>query len=398
MNTAYKLHGIHRHYEWGGQSFIPQLMHIDNAIGKPFAEYWMGAHPSAPAMVETREGAIALDKMILENTVQFLGAKTADRFGSLPYLFKILDVENMLSIQVHPSKENAEKGFLKEQLAGIPIDAPHRNYKDQNHKPEVMVALSDFWLLHGFMPALSIKERLTSLPPLQSLLPIFEQEDYAGLYSHFMRLDQLAADAILKPLMEIAVQEVAVGKVDKAHPHWWANRYYGGVVPASNIDKGILSIYILNIVNIPKYQGVFQGAGLLHAYLEGQNIELMANSDNVLRGGLTPKHIDIEELLQHIQFEATYPSILKGDHIASNELQFPCPVPDFGLTKIQLTLGETYTNETNSFEQFLVMQGAANINGIDLKPGELAGVKAGASFQIQQSGSEMAVLFKSFVP
>ena len=398
MNTAYKLHGIHRHYEWGGKSFIPQLMHIDNAIGKPFAEYWMGTHPSAPAMVETREGAIALDKMILENTVQFLGAKTADRFGSLPYLFKILDVENMLSIQVHPSKENAEKGFLKEQLAGIPIDAPNRNYKDQNHKPEVMVALSDFWLLHGFMPALSIKERLTSLPPLQSLLPIFEQEDYAGLYSHFMRLDQLAADAILKPLMEIAVQEVAVGKVDKAHPHWWANRYYGGVVPASNIDKGILSIYILNIVNIPKYQGVFQGAGLLHAYLEGQNIELMANSDNVLRGGLTPKHIDIEELLQHIQFEATYPSILKGDHIASNELQFPCPVPDFGLTKIQLTLGETYTNETNSFEQFLVMQGAANINGIDLKPGELAGVKAGASYQIQQSGSEMAVLFKSFVP
>ena len=398
MNTAYKLHGIHRHYEWGGQSFIPQLMHIDNAIGKPFAEYWMGAHPSAPAMVATAEGAKALDQMIQENKLEFLGASIADRFGSLPYLFKILDVKKMLSIQVHPSKENAEKGFLKEQLAGIAIDAPHRNYKDQNHKPEVMVALSDFWLLHGFMPAIALKERLTSLAPLESLLPIFGQDDYAGLYSYFMRLDQAAADAILKPLMEIAVQEVAVGKVDKAHPHWWANRYYGGVVPASNIDKGILSIYILNIVNIPKYQGVFQGAGLLHAYLEGQNIELMANSDNVLRGGLTPKHIDIEELLQHIQFEATYPSILKGDHIASNELQFPCPVPDFGLTKIQLTLGETYTNETNSFEQFLVMQGAANINGIDLKPGELAGVKAGASFQIQQSGSEMAVLFKSFVP
>jgi mannose-6-phosphate isomerase len=149
---------------------------------------------------------------------------------------------------------------------------------------------------------------------------------------------------------------------------------------------------------VPKYQGVFQGAGLLHAYLEGQNIELMANSDNVLRGGLTPKHIDIEELLQHIHFEPTYPSILKGDHMASNELQFPCPVPDFGLTKIQLTQGESYTNETHSFEQFLVMQGAANINGIDLKPGELAGVKAGTSFQIQQSGSETAVLFKSFVP
>ena len=398
MNTAYKLQGIHRHYEWGGNAFIPQLMHVDNAIGKPFAEYWMGAHPSAPAMVETAEGLMALDQMIQENKVAFLGAKTAAQFGALPYLFKILDVEKMLSIQVHPSKENAEKGFSKEQQAGVPIDATNRNYKDQNHKPEVMVALSDFWLLHGFMPAIALKERLSSLAPLQILLPEFGQDDYAGLYSHFMRLDQTATDKILKPLLEIAVHEVAAGKVDKTHPHWWANKYYGGIVPSSNIDKGILSIYILNIVNVPKYQGVFQGAGLLHAYLEGQNIELMANSDNVLRGGLTPKHIDIEELLQHIQFEPTYPSILKGDFTSSNELQFPCPVPDFGLTKITITPGETYTNKTSSFEMFLVMQGDVQLDGMDLKPGELAAVKAGAAYHIQQTGSETAVIFKSFVP
>ena len=398
MNTAYKLQGIHRHYEWGGNAFIPQLMHVDNAIGKPFAEYWMGAHPSAPAMVETAQGLMALDQMIQENKVAFLGAKTADQFGALPYLFKILDVEKMLSIQVHPSKENAKKGFSKEQQAGVPIDATNRNYKDQNHKPEVMVALSDFWLLHGFMPAIALKERLSSLAPLQILLPEFGQDDYAGLYSHFMRLDQTATDKILKPLLEIAVHEVAAGKVDKTHPHWWANKYYGGIVPSSNIDKGILSIYILNIVNVPKYQGVFQGAGLLHAYLEGQNIELMANSDNVLRGGLTPKHIDIEELLQHIQFEPTYPSILKGDFTSSNELQFPCPVPDFGLTKITITPGETYTNKTSSFEMFLVMQGDVQLDGMDLKPGELAAVKAGAAYHIQQTGSETAVIFKSFVP
>jgi len=398
MNTAYKLQGIHRHYEWGGNAFIPQLMHVDNAIGKPFAEYWMGAHPSAPAMVETAQGLMALDQMIQENKVVFLGAKTAAQFGALPYLFKILDVEKMLSIQVHPSKENAKKGFSKEQQAGVPIDATNRNYKDQNHKPEVMVALSDFWLLHGFMPAIALKERLSSLAPLQILLPEFGQDDYAGLYSHFMRLDQTATDKILKPLLEIAVHEVAAGKVDKTHPHWWANKYYGGIVPSSNIDKGILSIYILNIVNVPKYQGVFQGAGLLHAYLEGQNIELMANSDNVLRGGLTPKHIDIEELLQHIQFEPTYPSILKGDFTSSNELQFPCPVPDFGLTKITITPGETYTNKTSSFEMFLVMQGDVQLDGMDLKPGELAAVKAGAAYHIQQTGSETAVIFKSFVP
>ena len=398
MNTAYKLQGIHRHYEWGGSAFIPQLMQLDNTIGKPFAEYWMGAHPSASALVATSEGQKALDLMIQENKAHFLGTNIADQFGTLPYLFKILDVEKMLSIQVHPSKENAEKGFLKEQLAGVPIDAAHRNYKDQNHKPEVMVALSDFWLLHGFMPANALKERLANLAPLQSLLDVFGLENYAGLYGHFMRLDQPAVDKILKPLLEIAVHEVAAGKVDKSHPHWWANKYYGGKVPTSNIDKGILSIYLLNIVNVPKYQGVFQGAGLLHAYLEGQNIELMANSDNVLRGGLTPKHIDIEELLEHIKFEPTYPDILNGDLKNSNEIQFPCPVPDFGLTKITLSQGETYTNETNSFEMFLVMQGEVHLDGIDLKAGELAAVKAGSTYHIQSSGSETAVIFKSFVP
>jgi mannose-6-phosphate isomerase len=124
----------------------------------------------------------------------------------------------------------------------------------------------------------------------------------------------------------------------------------------------------------------------------------MANSDNVLRGGLTPKHIDIEELLQHVQFEPTYPSILKGDVINANELQFPCPVPDFGLTKMQLNPSETYTKKTYSFEMFLLMQGAVSINGIDLKPGELAGVLAGEAYQIQQVGLEPAILFKSFVP
>jgi mannose-6-phosphate isomerase len=398
MNTAYKLQGIHRHYEWGGSAFIPQLMQLDNTNGKPFAEYWMGAHPSAPTLVATSEGQKALDQMIQENKAHFLGSNIADQFGTLPYLFKILDVEKMLSIQVHPSKKNAEKGFLKEQLAGVPIDAAHRNYKDQNHKPEVMVALSDFWLLHGFMPANELKERLANLAPLQSLLDVFGLENYAGLYGHFMRLDQPSADKILKPLLEIAVHEVAAGKVDKSHPHWWANKYYGGKVPVSNIDKGILSIYLLNIVNVPKYHGVFQGAGLLHAYLEGQNIELMANSDNVLRGGLTPKHIDIEELLEHIKFEPTYPNILNGDLKNSNEVQFPCPVPDFGLTKITLSQGEAYTNLTNSFEMFLVMQGEVLLDGIELKAGELAAVKAGSTYHIQSSGSETAVIFKSFVP
>ncbi len=398
MNTTYKLQGIHRHYEWGGKTFLPHLMGLTNDASQPFAEYWMGAHPSAPAIVETPLGNSSLDQLIDQDPVQFLGAKTTEAFGTLPYLFKILDVEKMLSIQVHPSKANAVIGFEKEEKAGIPITASNRNYKDKNHKPEVMVALSDFWLLHGFMPADQLKSRLANLEPLQTLLPVFGANDYTKLYSHFMRLPIEASDAILKPLLKMAEADVASNKVDKSHPHWWANKYYDGIVPDSNIDKGILSIYILNIVHVPKYSGVFQGAGLLHAYLEGQNIELMANSDNVLRGGLTPKHIDIEELIQHVKFEPTIPNLLKGDILGPFETNFPCPVPDFGLTKITLSKGDTYTNQTGSLEMFLLMQGAAIINNIELKAGELAAVKAGENYKIIQTGDEMAVLFKSFVP
>ena len=398
MNTTYKLQGIHRHYEWGGKTFLPHLMGLTNDASQPFAEYWMGAHPSAPAIVETPLGNSSLDQLIDQDPVQFLGAKTTEAFGTLPYLFKILDVEKMLSIQVHPSKANAVIGFEKEEKAGIPITASNRNYKDKNHKPEVMVALSDFWLLHGFMPADQLKSRLANFEPLQTLLPVFGANDYTKLYSHFMRLPIEASDAILKPLLKMAEADVASNKVDKSHPHWWANKYYDGIVPDSNIDKGILSIYILNIVHVPKYSGVFQGAGLLHAYLEGQNIELMANSDNVLRGGLTPKHIDIEELIQHVKFEPTIPNLLKGDILGPFETNFPCPVPDFGLTKITLSKGDTYTNQTGSLEMFLLMQGAAIINNIELKAGELAAVKAGENYNIIQTGDEMAVLFKSFVP
>ena len=379
MQKAYKLHGVNRHYDWGGTQFIPHLMKVNNETNKPFAEYWMGAHPSAPAQIETNNGNVSIHE-----------------FGTLPYLFKVLDVAKMLSIQVHPTKENAEKGFLLEQNAGIPIDAPNRNYKDDNHKPEVMVALSDFWLLHGFLAPELLSARLQEFTQFHSLQALFKQEDYQGLYSHFMHLSTLESDQILKPLLADAIESVQIGKVDKSHPHWWANKYYHGVVPDDNIDKGIFSIYILNIVQVKKYQGVFQGAGLLHAYLEGQNIELMANSDNVLRGGLTPKHIDIDELIKHVKFEPTYPAVLMGDPINEIETTYPCPVADFGLSKIVLNTVESYTINTQFLEMLLVMEGQVALDGILYNPGEVALVNPLQQLQIQ--AKEASVLFKSFVP
>lgn len=204
------------------------------------------------------------------------------------------------------------------------------------------------------------------------------------------------SDAILKPLLDEAANAVAKGNVTKNDPQYWANKYYADGIPSKNIDKGIFSIYILNIVNIPKYKGIFQGAGILHAYLEGQNIELMANSDNVLRGGLTPKHVDVKELIQHVNFVPTYPSILKGDKISDQETNYPCPVPDFGLTKIALNKGEVYTISSYSLELVLIMDGEVLIEDITYKAGDTVLLTPNAKVTLKALTA--ALLFKSYVP
>ena len=396
MQKAYKLLGKHRHYDWGGKTFLPNLMGVENVNHLPYAEYWMGAHASATSTIETTEGQKDLAALIKENPAEWLGKEIATKFNGLPYLYKILDVRDMLSIQVHPSKENAVIGFKAEDAKGTSIDAAHRNYKDQNHKPEVMVALSDFWLLHGFLEPAILEKRLSSNSYLKPLVNEFKVGDYQNLYTYFMQLPMAASDAILKPLLEEAAKELAKGNVTKKDPHYWANKYYADGIPSKNIDKGIFSIYILNIVNIAKYQGIFQGAGILHAYLEGQNIELMANSDNVLRGGLTPKHVDVRELIQHVSFVPTYPSILKAVKLNDQETNYPCPVSDFGLTNIRLNPGEVYTISSYSLELLLVMDGEVEIEDIAYKAGDTALLTPNAKLSIKAKSP--ALLFKAYVP
>jgi mannose-6-phosphate isomerase len=224
----------------------------------------------------------------------------------------------------------------------------------------------------------------------------FRGGDYQNLYSFFMQLPMEASDSILKPLLKEASAAVSKGTVTKNDPHFWADKYYADGIPLKNIDKGIFSIYILNIVNIPKYQGIFQGAGILHAYLEGQNIELMANSDNVLRGGLTPKHVDVKELIQHVNFVPTYVSILKGDKLTDQEINYPCPVPDFGLTKIALNPGEVYTISSYSLEMLLVMDGEVIVEDIAYKAGDTVLLTPNAKLKIKAHTA--AILFKSYFP
>jgi len=396
-NGIYILKGKVQHYAWGGYDYIPQLLHMDNTGQHPCAEYWLGAHPSAPSTILLPDEAPQSLKTIIENnTTQTLGSKVHLQFGELPFLLKILDVKDMLSIQVHPSKAEAEKGFDRENEEGIPVNAGHRNYKDRNHKPEVMVALSDFWLLHGFKNAAEIEKTLLEIAEFNFLISIFKAGGNKAMYQHVMELPQQQVDEILHPLVSRLL--AASEPMPKLLPGFWAAKVFEDGRQLQNIDRGIFSIYFFNIVNLQPGEGIFQGAGVPHAYLLGQNVELMANSDNVLRGGLTPKHIDVYELLKHTSFDPIVPHVLKGSPGAASERNYPCPVPDFGISAIQLTAGHTYKGKSSSAEISIVITGSAKIdtNGKLLQKGDAFIVFADTEYAL--STDLNCLIYKAFVP
>ncbi len=240
----------------------------------------------------------------------------------------------MLSIQVHPSKEAAQIKFREENEKGIPLDAPNRNYKDDNHKPELLSPLSDFYLLHGFKPADKLLKTLNETPELHFLLPEFRSSDYRRLYTKVMTLSQAHVTAALSPLLDRIIPLYNEGKLEKNDPHFWAARAALTFNAPGKVDRGIFSIYLFNIVKMKEGEALFQDAGLPHAYLEGHTMEIMANSDNVLRGGLTPKHIDVKELLEHIDFQPTVPNVITGSTDDTHEEIFRTPAQDFQLSRI----------------------------------------------------------------
>jgi mannose-6-phosphate isomerase len=375
----FKLQGKVQHYAWGGFDYIPQLLGFDNAQHKPCAEYWLGAHPSASSVLETEEGKQSWYDLIQQQPVEHLSESVYGHFGELPYLLKVLDVREVLSIQVHPTKEEAKKGFEKEEAAGIPIDAPHRNYKDKNHKPEVMIALGEF------------QNILDAIPEFNFLSKVFAEDGYYGLYKMVMEMSQQEADDLLLPLIK---REISLCS-NKNQPGYWVSKLYNGNLPSGNVDKGIFSIYFFNIVELKQGEAIFQGAGVPHAYLEGQNVELMANSDNVLRGGLTPKHIDVPELLKHIVFEGIEPNILAGEEVG-HERKFTFPVPDFAISTIQLETGREYVAKSKTPEIYLVMQGEVIWEHVNCKRGEAFVVLPDTAFTLR--GVESAVIYKAYVP
>ncbi|RLB10768.1 MAG: mannose-6-phosphate isomerase, class I [Deltaproteobacteria bacterium] len=352
-------------YEWGSKTAIPSILGLPSPSKKPMAELWMGAHPKAPSEVEVDGKWMRLDELISIEPKAILGKKVADKFGNqLPFLFKIIAAEKPLSIQAHPNKEQAINGFERENKLGIPLDAPERNYKDKNHKPEVLCAITRFEALKGFRSIEEIVSLFKKAVPnsLKEEINLLERE---GLRSFFSAIMGLKAEK----------KEDAISELLNSSEKMKNDPVFSLVLRLNNYfpkDIGIFSPLILNMYVLEPGEAIFLPAGELHAYIKGVGIELMANSDNVLRGGLTHKHIDVEELLNILRFEPSRVQKLKPVSVGKMELIYPAPVEEFILHKIRLKEGEKFSSdEDRSIEIMIVIEGNAEISSATAKYMEL---------------------------
>lgn len=320
------MHGIQRlanpirEYAWGSHTALAELTGRPAPTASPEAELWMGAHPSAPSRVATAAGEVPLDEWIRRDPASVLGAEVARRFsGELPFLFKVLAPARALSIQAHPSEAQAREGFARENAAGLALDDPRRCYRDPHAKPELICALSGFEALCGFRPASEIAAGLDALGESAAALRTALDDGIA----RFLRT--LLGDVDRRALADA----VGVAAADRDAEDWrcvaelW--RQYPG-------DPGVLAPLFLHRVSLAPGEALFLAAGELHAYLSGVGIELMGNSDNVLRGGLTPKHVDVDELLRTLDFEVGRPAVLAARPLARGIEVFETPAPEFALS------------------------------------------------------------------
>lgn len=378
----FKLTGTHQHYDWGGANFIPNWLKLKQTEDKPYAEYWLGAHRSAPSLIEFEGQWLPLDRVI-DKAPKLLGEESRAKFGDeLPYLLKILDVKQPLSIQLHPTKAEAELGFERENQLGIALNAPNRTYKDRNHKPEMMIALSDFWLLHGFRPLAEMKSVLAERPSLQGLAQRIDTVGLPQVYREIMQATQAQLEKWLLPIITEKQFEYQQDKLKWDSPDYWVLYSMEAMgISSEKLDAGLLCFYLFNIVNLKKGEGIYQGAGLPHAYLRGQNIELMAASDNVIRGGLTPKFVDIPALLNTIEYREVVPKIIPAYQGEEALYLYPTPeAKDFAMQRLSFNPFDEEAFITTSASILLVMAGSLYIDlgedSIHLSQGEAVFISA----------------------
>ena len=395
----YRLTGQVQHYAWGGKNYIASLIGLNSAKDQPCAEWWLGAHPSAPSEIENVTDKQSLIEFLSQNPTA-LGQASRQQFGDeLPYLLKILDVEKPLSIQLHPTKAQAEKGFEAENVKGVALTDSTRTYKDSNHKPEMMIALSDFWLLHGFKTKSQILATLNAHPSLQPLAEKLGKQSLAEFYADVMLADQSTLANWLLPIIEANQQPYKNGELTLDNPDYWVLYTMEAMaISPEKLDAGLVCFYLFNIVHLKEGEGIFQDAGVPHAYLRGQNVELMACSDNVIRGGLTPKYVDIVELLKIVDCREVTPQIISAAPQNQSEFTYKTPVNDFALAQIRVESEQQTEVNLQSAGILLVMQGELKIQekstALTLKQGEPAFITADSNVEIMSEKGGYAFLAK----
>ncbi|MER5891012.1 mannose-6-phosphate isomerase, class I [Streptomyces sp. NPDC001941] len=367
-----------RPYAWGSTTAIPELLGTA-PTGEPQAEMWMGAHPGAPS--GTPRGP--LNEVVDADPVGELGAAAVEKFGPrLPFLLKLLAAGAPLSLQVHPDLAQAREGYDAEERAGIPVDAPHRNYKDANHKPELICALTEFEGLCGFRPPLEAAALLEplgvdSLKPYVDLLHARPEE--AALREVLTAVLTADRTAMAATVTEAAAACARLGG-DHA-PYAQIARHYPG-------DPGVIAAMLLNFVTLQPGEALFLGAGVPHAYLDGLGVEIMANSDNVLRCGLTPKHVDVPELLRVVRFEATDPGVLRPEASADGEEVYETPIDEFRLSRFVRAEGAAPVDLTAATPQVLLATaGRPKTGEVTLAPGGSVFVPAGEKVELSGAGT-----------
>ncbi|MFD2082061.1 mannose-6-phosphate isomerase [Actinopolymorpha cephalotaxi] len=359
-----------RPYAWGSPTAIPAMLGV-KPTGEPQAELWMGAHPGSPSGLVGKEQTL-LD-LISADPEGELGSPCVREFGPrLPFLLKVLAAEDPLSLQAHPNPAQAKAGFERENADGIPMSAPHRNYKDGDAKPELICALTDFEALVGFRPPAETLEVVGAfgLPELEPLLAqLREQPDEEGVRAAFTMLMTAPADR-----RRAVVDAVVAGCAGRTEPAADLVRRLGEKHPG---DPGVVAALLLNHVRLAPGEALYLPAGNLHAYVHGVGVEILANSDNVLRGGLTGKHIDLPELLRILDFTPRPAEVLTADA----EGRYATPADEFRLSRHVVAGGTEVTLDPAGPQILLCVEGTVAARGeagkVDLTPGRSAWAGAG---------------------
>lgn len=360
QNTVFLMENQIMNYSWGSRDFIAKLCREQVPSELPQAELWLGAHSKAPSLIIEGQNEMPLDQYITHDPRNILGNEIATEYGELPFLFKVLSAAQPLSVQVHPNKEQARAGYKAEEAGLLPLDAAIRNYKDKNHKPEMLLALTPFEALSGIRPFAEIEELISLLrlddkiEEFRDLLRDISVEKLREFFVWILGLKRRTKDRVRGNILRAAMLRRGCD-----HPLALAIEWICRLDSYYPEDIGIFAPLVMNTIRLQPGEAIFMDAGILHAYLQGSGLEIMANSDNVLRCALTGKHIDLPALMKIASFMPVYPHYIRPEMHGMEEV-YITPAPEFLLSRFNLSSSIRF-NQLDSAQIILVTEGSLQI-------------------------------------